>query len=110
MLNLLTACKGDMKFSKTGWSKEEDLGYYPFRDKMLKDLTINYKIKGLSYRQIINLLGKPEDNMYNDSCSIYYNIIEDYGHDIDPVYVKTLEIKFDRDSLVKDFNIKVWKK
>src|SRR5258708_2572527 len=83
------SCGG--KFDKVKWTKEFD-GSYPERDKMLDDLLNNQKLNGLRYWQLIDLLGKPEHDK-GDSCVYYYQIIVDYGRDIDPVYIKNLELQ-----------------
>ena len=41
---------------------------------------------------------------------IYYDIDVDYRFDIDPIYSKTLSFTFDKDTLVKSFEVNVWKK
>ena len=102
---LLTACKYEIKFDKARWTTKGDLGLYPNRDRMLNDLTQNQNLKGLSYKQLIGKIGEPEKNTTGDNNSIYYDIVADYGHDIDPVYIKTLEFKFDTDSIITDFKI-----
>jgi outer membrane protein assembly factor BamE (lipoprotein component of BamABCDE complex) len=102
---LLTACKDNVSFDKAGWTIQGDLGLYPNRDKMLEDLTKNQILKGLTYRQLIEKMGEPEKNVIGDSNAIYYDIVIDYGHDIDPVYTKTVEFKFDKDSIITDFKI-----
>ena len=80
---------------------------FPYRNKMLKDLTTNYKLVGLKRNEIINILGEPNST---DSISFAYNVIEDYGGDIDPVYTKDLDFKFDHDSLITSFKITELKK
>jgi len=102
---LLTSCKDNVTFDKVGWAFQGDLGLYPNRDKMLDDLTKNKNLKGLTYRQLIDKIGEPEKNVVGDSNTIYYDIVTDYGYDIDPVYIKTLEFKFDTDSIITDFKI-----
>lgn len=102
---LLTSCKDKMTFDKTRWIIQGDLGLYPYRDKMLEDLTKNQKLKGLTYRQLIGKIGEPEKNITGDNNTIYYDIVIDYGYDIDPVNIKTLAFKFDKDSIVNDFKI-----
>ena len=72
---------------------------------MLDDLIKNQQLKGLTYRQLIDKIGEPEKNVTGDSNTIYYNIITDYGSDIDPIYTKTFAVKFDGDSIVTDFKI-----
>jgi len=101
----LTACQDDKAFDKTGWTNKNDLGQYPDRNKMLDDLTQNQKLKGLTYSQLIDKIGEPENNIIGDTNSIYYDIVTDYGHDIDPIYLKILEFKYDKDSLIVDFKI-----
>ncbi len=41
---------------------------------------------------------------------MFYDIDIDYGSDIDPVYSKTLTFQFDKDSIVKTFEVKEWNK
>jgi outer membrane protein assembly factor BamE (lipoprotein component of BamABCDE complex) len=102
---LLTSCKDKIPFDKAGWTIQGDLGLYPNRDKMLDDLIKNQNLKGLTYRQLIDKIGEPEKNEVGDSNTIFYDIVTDFGHDIDPVFIKSLEIKFDKDSIVTDFKI-----
>jgi hypothetical protein len=78
----LTACNDNIPFDKTGWTIQGDLVLYPNRDKMLDDLTRNQKLKGLHYRQLICKIGEPEKNMVEDSNTIYYDIVTDYGYNI----------------------------
>ena len=98
------------KFEKTGWLYQGDVGIYPKREKMLNDLTENNKLKGLTYRELIKKIG-PDKNFKSgyDTC-IFYSIVTDYGWDIDPVYTKDLVFKFNKDSIVVDYEIKEWKK
>jgi hypothetical protein len=100
-----TACTNKQKFDKSKWEFSDELGFYPNRDEMLNDLTQNEKLKGLTYRQLIDKIGEPEKNIVEESNSIYYSIVTNYGHDIDPVYSKTLEFRFNKDSVVVDFRI-----
>ncbi|WP_118976528.1 hypothetical protein [Taibaiella koreensis] len=74
---------------------------------MLDDLMKNHKLIGLKYNQLIDSLGEPN---YLEDSIISYRITEDYGSDIDPVYVKTLQFSISRDSIVTSFKIKEWKK
>ena len=104
----LFSCKdfGQTKFDKGRWITKDDMEF-PYRNKMLKDLTTNYKLVGLKYNEIINLLGEPN---YSDSSSFAYQVIEDYGTDIDPVYTKDLDFEFNKDSIITTFKIAEWKK
>lgn len=107
-LTLLFSCKnlGQIKFDKGKWITKDDMEF-PYRNKMLKDLTTNYKLVGLKHNEIINLLGEPN---YSDSSSFAYQVIEDYGSDIDPVYTKNLDFEFKKDSLITALKIAEWKK
>jgi hypothetical protein len=78
-----------------------------YRPKMLTDLTTNYKLKGLKYSELIELLGIPDSK---DSSSLSYKIIVDYGHDIDPVYTKDLDFTFSKDSIITAVKVNEWKK
>ncbi len=100
----MTTCKENVPFDKVGWTIQDDLGLYPNRDKMLDDLQ-KQKLKGLTYRQLIDKIGNPEKNVTGDVNTIYYEIVTDYGHDIDPVYTKILEFKFGNDSIITDFKV-----
>jgi len=99
------SCTNNQQFDKTAWSEKGDLGIYPNREKMLKDLMNNHPLKGLTYKQLIDLLGEPEKYKDEEPNTATYNIMTDYGGDIDPVYVKNLEVKFSIDSIVKNVSI-----
>lgn len=106
---VLFACK-NTKFEKAGWEYQGDLGMYPNREKMLKDLIENHKLKGLTYRELIAKIG-PDQNFRSgyDTC-IFYSIVTYYGRDIDPLFTKNLVFKFNKDSIVIDYEIKEWKR
>lgn len=74
---------------------------------MIKDLTTNHKLIGLSYAQLISYLGDPDGKETN---SVVYTIAIDYGSDIDPVYSKKLEFSYSKDSTITSFKILEWKK
>lgn len=93
------------KFDKMAWNEKGDLGTYPNRKKMLKDLLNNYQLKGLTYKQLIDLLGEPETYSDEEPNTATYNIVTDYGGDIDPVYIKNLEVKFGADSIMRNVTI-----
>jgi hypothetical protein len=99
------SCNSNQKFDKTAWQQRGDLGLYPKREKMLKDLINNYQLKRLNYKQVIELLGEPEKYSNEGPNTVTYNVVTDYGPDIDPVYIKNLEVKFNSDSIVTDINI-----
>ena len=90
--------------------QEDDLKGYPHREGMVNDLISNHKLKGLTYYQLIDLIGKPEGNVEYEANLICYPIRIDYGLDIDPVYTKYLCFKLNRDSLVVDIMTRERKK
>ena len=98
------------KFEKAGWMYQVDVGMYPNRKKMLNDLTKNNKLKGLTYRELIEKIGPDENYKHgNDTTCIFYSIVTDFGWDIDPVYSKSLVFKFNKDSVVVGYKIEEWK-
>ncbi len=99
---VLFSCKNDIKFEKTSWNQKDDLNY-PNREKMLEDLTKNHKLKGMSYSKLIDLLGLPENYSDEEFNTVTYNLVTEYGSDIDPVYIKNLEIKLAKDSIVENY-------
>ena len=92
---LFSSCKNDIKFDKVGWNQKGDLNSYSNREKMLNDLMENHNFKGMNYSELLKLLGEPENYSDIEAGVIYYNIITEYGSNIDPVNVKNLKIKLD---------------
>jgi hypothetical protein len=108
---ILTSCKRQEKFDKMKWAQvsDGDVPRFPNRKYMINDLTKNHQLKGKTYEQIVEMLGDPQLKL-DSTLDAFYDIDEDYGNDIDPVYTKTLRFKFDQDSIVKAFEVQVWKK
>ncbi|HVY74878.1 MAG TPA: hypothetical protein VG890_08625 [Puia sp.] len=107
---MLFSCKGKSaeKFNKAKWIEQVDPLFPPEkRSLMLDDLLKNYKLEGLTYRQLIDILGIPDSK---DDTSLSYKIVVDYGKDIDPVYTKNLDFTFSKDSIIKSFKLSEWKK
>ena len=78
----------------------------PYRDLMAEDLLENHKLKGLSHKQMLHLLGGPTQD---DSTGVYYQLKVEYDM-IDPISEKDLHIKFNKDSIVKSAKIEEWHK
>ena len=98
-----------MKFDQSKWNVSVD-GFYKYRESMINDL-MNYHLKkGMTYNQLTELIGKPENISNLKDNTIGFTIMEDYGTDIDPVETKILLVALTTDSLVKDFEIKHWKR
>jgi hypothetical protein len=74
---------------------------------MVEDLTKNYRLIGLKNGELIRLLGTPD---LEEDLNIYYDLVIDYGSDIDPIYKKTLFFTSNSDSTVKDYQISEWNK
>ena len=89
----LVSCK--QAFDKRKWIDGDPVDYSN-RDKMVDDLLERYKIVGMQYRTVVDLLGKPS---YSDRLQFSYTISEEYNG-IDPVYAKDLKISLNRDSIV----------
>eukprot|EP01133_Synstelium_polycarpum_P009293 gene9293-10898_t len=107
ILILLASCTGKVKFDKNKWDESIDPAFpSDFRDKMLPDLITNHKLIGLTCAQLVEKLGQP-NNKENNTMS--YNIIVDYGYDIDPVHVKHLTFSYSKDSLIRSYKITEWK-
>jgi len=110
VLLILASCNSEKKFDKIQWLEYSDLGQYPKRNGMVNDLLEKHKIKGLSFVQVVELIGEPEKNFTGENNEIYYQILTEYGSDIDPVHTKTLILKLDKDSTITGFKVDEWKK
>lgn len=106
MLLPFSACK--RKFNRAAWDDKIDRDY-PQRNDMVDDLINNHKLKGLSYKKLVARLGPPEESM-EDSAKVYYQVLMDFGSDIDPVHTKYLVFKLNKDSIVTDLHLDEWKK
>ena len=104
LLILFSSCSRRMEFDKEKWNEKVDITYTN-RDAMLHDLITNHQLVGLSYDHLIELLGNPENYAHRDSSELYYTVVEDYGWNIDPVYMKYLVFTIDQDSVVTSFEI-----
>lgn len=100
------SCK--QKFDRAAWDDKIDWDY-PQRNDMVDDLINNHKLKGLSYKKLVAYLGPAERSM-EDSTKVYYQVLMDFGWDIDPVHTKYLVFKLNKDSIVTDMKLEEWKK
>ena len=108
-LCFLSACGNDqLDFEKAKWNETVD-GFYKFRESMANDLMKNHLVKGMTYQELTDLIGEPENFANLKENTIGYTLMVYYGWNIDPVETKTLMIELTADSLVQDFNIKHWK-
>jgi hypothetical protein len=97
----------DKKFDKTTWNEKNDM-FFANREKMVKDLMENHLKKGMTYEEVIDLLGQTESYQDDPPNTICYEIMVDYGWNIDPQKGKTLYIEFSRDSTVKNVRLEKW--
>lgn len=95
------------KFNKQQWDSVGDINSHPEREAMLADLIKHHQIKGLTYHQIIDSLGQPE-NYGDKKDSIYYDIVVNYGY-LDPKSGEYLSIGFNKDSVATGFKVVQWK-
>lgn len=109
LITALIACNyvQQRKFDKAQW-QDGDIEQYPYRDAMLNDLLTHYHLKGMTYKQLTQLLGGANRWESSNLDSPYYDIIVDYGNDIDPVYTKTLTFYLNKDSVVTSYKVKEW--
>ncbi|HJS00445.1 MAG TPA: hypothetical protein VJ780_05885 [Flavobacterium sp.] len=110
ILFILSNCgKTDVEFNKLQWNEKNDV-FYINRENMVNDLLKNHLKKGMTYKELRSLIGYPQNYETQNSNTIVYEIMENYGWDIDPIETKILMIKLSKDSLVETYEIKHWKK
>jgi hypothetical protein len=99
-----------LKFDKGRWTEfnDSDGGEYPYRNKMLNDLVSNHKLKGLTYKQLVDSLGAPT---YSEASNgtVSYEITSEFDSDIDPTHGKNFDLFLGADSTVISYKISEWK-
>lgn len=109
VLFLLSSCgEKEMNFDEKKWNERLD-GSYKYREYMVSDLMGNHLEKGMKYNQVIELLGLSGKYQNIKSNEISYEIMVDYGWNIDPVEGKNLYFEFDKDSIIKNIRLEHWK-
>ena len=95
---VLTSCSHKQKFDRVKWAYGDGLTY-SYRDDLVDDLIKNHKLKGLTYRQAIDSLGRAQGV---DTLQISYLITDDtYKHGRKgPAHKKYLILHFSKDSVV----------
>ncbi|MBC7413279.1 MAG: hypothetical protein H7331_12590 [Bacteroidia bacterium] len=96
------------KFNSKRWIEIDVNTYYKQREPIVNDLMENYLHNGMSYNEIINLLGKPE--IQEENNLIGYTLELCFGLDIDPVESRNLMMQLSKDLLLKEFKIEEWKR
>jgi hypothetical protein len=97
-----------MKFQKEKWNEMNDM-FYANREKMIADLMKSHLKKGMKYSEVLCLLGNSENYQNNPPNTLVYEIMVDYGWNIDPKKGKTLYIELTKDSIVKNIKLQEWK-
>jgi hypothetical protein len=97
----LTSCS-KKKFDRREWNDGDGLSW-PNRSAMLDDLLANHKLKGLKYKEVINLLRYPQWNSYTDR-SFEYEINRKMDR-LDTIYAKSLILYLNKDSVVTDVKV-----
>jgi hypothetical protein len=107
-LTFLISCGvKEEKFNKSTWNKRDDI-FYANRESMINDLMKNYLRKGMSYAELVELIGQPENYVNMKPYSIGYEIMVDYGSDIDPVKGKKLLFTLSKDSTIIRYKLEKW--
>ncbi len=106
---LILSCNQNRKFDTALWT--DDFNKLKYRQAMIKDLMKNQQLKGKNYKQIIMLLGKPENkdtiNKWIQNMYLRFTLEEsdDAFHVYSPIVKKELVLKFSKDSVVEELNI-----
>ncbi|MEO8949965.1 MAG: hypothetical protein ABI308_16240 [Mucilaginibacter sp.] len=105
VFTVLTACSNhQVKFDKEKWNAGDGISY-SMRDNVLTDLVTNYKLKGMTYKDVIRLLGKPDDTAALKTSYEIINTAHEYNPKLKPTYKKSLEFYFSKDSVVTSFKV-----
>lgn len=99
----------EKKFDKNTWNDRDDI-MYANRESMVSDLMKNHLRQGMTYQEVVELLGKPENHENIKPTTMAYEIRVDYGWDIDPVKGKTLYIELTNDSVVNKLRLEKWRR
>lgn len=99
-------------FDRKGWDAWD--GHYHSRKSMADDLINNRLRRGMTLREIVDMLGKPQSSAVGSAgdalFSLRYEIDVAYTfHDIDPFKGRDLIVEFGKDSLVAGYEIVEWR-
>jgi len=110
LLLLISSCGiQDKPFDSKTWQAIDGNNFSELREPMINDLMKNHLHKGMSYNEVIKLLGHPDifvDKSKKEIGYILYLKIDC----IDDVAGTDLLIKLSKDSLLQSFRINKWKK
>ncbi|MDB5002123.1 MAG: hypothetical protein JWQ34_348 [Mucilaginibacter sp.] len=93
----ITGCSNASKFDRKKWIYGDGLEY-PLRDEIVNDLVKNHQLKGLTFRQILDSLGRPQ---HWDTLQLSYQILDNSFEFArkKPIHKKNLVISFSKDSV-----------
>jgi hypothetical protein len=109
VLLAFSSCTYETAFDRAKWLESNDVMSFPHRKFMVKDLVKNVPLKGMKYRDVLELLGPPQ-YPWDHVMKIQYVIEDDFGSDIDPVYSQWLTMRFNMDSMVRSVEVEEWRK
>lgn len=98
----LAGCSNKKPFDRYGWDDGDGIDF-PKRYMMVDDLMANHKLKGLTYKQVVNLLHYPQRNSYTERSFLYEITRKMDG--IDTIYAKNLVFILNKDSVVTDVKV-----
>jgi len=109
LILMFTSCGiKDEKFNSYTW-KNMVGDNFSDREPLVNDLIKNHMHKGMSYHEIIQLLGNPEIFGESEKNNITYILQIEYDL-IDPVRGKDLIINLTKDSTISEYKVIEWKK
>jgi len=90
---VLSGCDNNQSFDSVKWQKKGvDWYLSDQREKMIEDLILSDTLIGLNKDAVIALLGEPE---IAGDLRLQYLVREKYGWNLDPKYIKHLQIELD---------------
>lgn len=98
----LAGCNRTEPFDRKAWKDGDGLDYHR-RYKMLDDLLKNHKLKGLTYKEAVNLLYYPQRRGLDKRYFSYEITVKFNGSDT--TYVKSLVLYLNPDSVVTGYGI-----
>lgn len=109
-LIIFMAISCDKKFNSDEWkntnltSLDNVINKNNNRNLMINDLVESKLLVGKNSKEVKNLLGTPD---FKDTLkrTFSYETFEDFGTDIDPKYLKGLDVIFNKDSIVTEAKI-----
>jgi hypothetical protein len=93
-----------LTFDKNKWLNER-FPDYSTRYRMVKDLTRQYRLVGMTRTDIIGLLGEPDNFSSTNQNEMQYCLQEKYSTDIDPVSSDHLVLYFDETGRLRGYKI-----